>query len=309
MMKQKRIRGSGKWLLLALLLLIIMAAGCSANDEEAGGLPYEPPTMDDLDPNEPQTASILYGEEIFNKTDTVLADEVGNRLSCSSCHSDGGLANAISMVGTTAKYPSFRQREEAIFTIEDRINGCMLRSMNGVELDEESKEMIAVADYLNHLGDGYEEEDVTWGLEAMEEVPEPDVTRGEELFIDKSCFSCHATDGSGKGPTSGPPLWGDGSFNDGAGLGRLAKISGFIKHNMPPFDPGSLTDQEAADLGAFILSHERPVWPGHKTDWPNGGRPSDIIDQDRREQIRAGTFDWTELDNVVKKEPKKWEKE
>src|SRR5699024_7776034 len=30
--------------------------------------------------------------------------------------------------------------------------------------------------------------------------------------------------------------------------------------------------------------------------------PTDIIDEDRREQIREGTFDWTEIENVVPSE-------
>jgi thiosulfate dehydrogenase len=37
---------------------------------------------------------------------------------------------------------------------------------------------------------------------------------------------------------------------------------------------------------------DRPEWQGHDTDWPNGGRLTDIITKDR-------TFDWTEIDNVV----------
>lgn len=44
---------------------------------------------------------------------------------------------------------------------------------------------------------------------------------------------------------------------------------------------------------------DRPEWQGHDTDWPNGGRLTDIITKDRREKIREGTFDWTEIDNVV----------
>lgn len=68
---------------------------------------------------------------------------------------------------------------------------------------------------------------------------------------------------------------------------------------MPPAEEPQLTDQEAADLAAFILSQERPEWKGHDTDWPEGGRPTDIITKDRREKIREGKFDWTEIENVI----------
>ena len=68
---------------------------------------------------------------------------------------------------------------------------------------------------------------------------------------------------------------------------------------MPPGDEYELSDQEAADLAAFILSHERPEWKGHEKDWPKGGRPTDIITKDRREKIREGTFDWSEIENII----------
>src|SRR5699024_5099986 len=222
---------------------------------------------------------------------------------CASCHASGDVTKTISMVGVTTAYPAFRPREDTIFTIEDRVNGCMKRSMNGEELDYESEEMRAITAYLQHVSEGVEKGEAKWlGNETMEEVPEPDVDRGEELFGKKSCMNCHAADGSGRGMTSGPPLWGEGSFNDGAGMNRLSDAAGFIQAYMPKFAPGSLTDQEAADLASYILSHDRPEWGGHDEDWEKGGRPTDIITQDRREAIRNGTFDWTELDNVIPEE-------
>lgn len=291
-----------KWFGFVLLILIILISACSneVSTQEQSGIPDDVSSLDDLDPNDPMTPYVKYGEEIFNETSTVLPERVGNELSCASCHADGGVSNTISMVGVTTNYPTFRPRENVIYTIEDRVNGCMRRSMNGEPLDYEGEEMRAITSYLTHISEGIEEEETTWlGLDAMEEIPEPDAVNGEELFEKKNCLSCHATDGSGKGMTSGPALWGEGSFNDGAGLNRLSDMAGFIKGYMPRYDPGSLTDQEAADLAAFLLSQERPVWKGHDTDWEDGGRPTDIITQDRREKIREGTFDWTELDNII----------
>jgi len=300
------------WLFLALLILIILVSACSDEASTQGelGIPDDIPSLEDLDPDDPMAPYVKYGEEIFSETSTVLSERVGNELSCASCHADGGVSNTISMVGVTMNYPAFRPRENVIFTIEDRINGCMKRSMNGEPLDYESEEMRAIASYLTHISDGVEKEDATWlGLDAMEEIPEPDAVNGEELFEKKNCLSCHAADGSGKGMTSGPALWGEGSFNDGAGLNRLSDMAGFIKGYMPKYDPGSLTDQEAADLAAFLLSRERPVWEGHDTDWEKGGRPTDIITQDRREKIREGTFDWTELDNIIPEKKYDYQKE
>jgi len=44
---------------------------------------------------------------------------------------------------------------------------------------------------------------------------------------------------------------------------------------------------------------DRPIWKGHDDDFPHGNKPTDIIPEDRREQIQKGEFDWTEIENVV----------
>jgi len=50
---------------------------------------------------------------------------------------------------------------------------------------------------------------------------------------------------------------GDGSFNETAGMNKFEKAAGFIQNNMPKGQAGTLTDQEAADIAAFLLSHEK----------------------------------------------------
>jgi thiosulfate dehydrogenase len=298
---------------IGIVILILAVAGCTGNsdkdaqqenageEQEAG---HTPPSMEDLDPDDPKTESIEYGEEIFNETNTVLPENVGNELSCQSCHADGGLTNSASMVGVAADYPQYRPREGVTFTLEDRINGCMIRSMNGEMIDSDSEEMRGLIAYLTYISEGVEiGADRPWAEpNSLDELPEPDVANGEELYTKKNCLSCHGDDGAGTGTNSGPALWGENSFNDGAGMGRLTKAAGYIQNNMPIGEEGTLTDQEAADLAAFLLMHDRPEWEGHDDDFPHGGRPTDIITQDRREQIRAGEFDWSEIENVVPKE-------
>ena len=303
--------GKGKWILLLLFTIALLASACSRPGQETwGGTPKSAddvitaPNTLELNPDDPETSYIEYGKEIYTETATTLPEDTGNKLACASCHATGDVDGTISLVGVTNNYPAWRPRENTIFTIEDRINGCMKRSMNGQELAFESKEMRALSSYLKHISDGVEKEDSDgWtGNETMEEIPEPDVDRGEELFVTKSCTNCHAQDGSGKGMTSGPALWGEGSFNDGAGMNRLSEAAGFIKKNMPKSDPGILNDQEAADLAAYVLGHDRPEWGGHDKDWEEGGRPTDIVTKEVREQIQNGTFDWSEFDNIIPKE-------
>lgn len=304
MLKSKKL-----WMVVAALVLIIV--GCSTGNDNASNQNAEnnddsshtPPSMDDLDPDDPETEYVEYGEELFNETNVEL-EESGNELSCQSCHADGGYADSSSMVGVAADFPQYRPREGVSFTLEDRINGCMVRSMNGEKLDYDSEEMRALMSYMTYLSEGVEiGQDRPWVEEnTMEEVPEPDVDHGEELYADKSCLSCHGEEGEGTGANEGPALWGDDSFNDGAGMGRLTKAAGYIQNNMPVGEENTLSDQEAADLAAFLLSQDRPEWDGHDDDFPGIDAPTDIITQDKRDQIQDDDFDWTEIDDVVPKD-------
>jgi cytochrome c len=45
---------------------------------------------------------------------------------------------------------------------------------------------------------------------------------------------------------------------------------------MPNDHPGTLTDQQAYDLAAYILSKPRPDLPGKADDWPQGNAPYDV---------------------------------
>ena len=129
---------------------------------------------------------------------------------------------------------------------------------------------------------------------SMENVPVPDVDNGEKLY-QASCLACHAADGGGTGSNSGPAVWGEGSFNDGAGLARMTKMAGYLQNNMPKGAENTLSDQEASDLAAFILSQDRPEWEGHEQDWPKGNRPPDAMTKERRDQVKDGTIDWNEV--------------
>jgi len=55
-----------------------------------------------------------------------------------------------------------------------------------------------------------------------------------------------------------PPLWGCASFNAGAGMHRVPTAAAFIKAKMPLGQGGTLTDQQAWDVAAFMNSHPRP---------------------------------------------------
>lgn len=269
------------------------------------GSSFNPPSMDEL-PDGPMGNAIQRGHDLINVTSSELRKEAPsaeegeqkvNGLSCASCHAGAGLEeSSMSLVGSTISYPQYNERADAVMTIEDRINGCMVRSMDGEEFEAGDADLEAIVAYMSYISEGIpERSELDWkDPVAMEDVPVPDADAGEQLF-QQSCIACHAVDGSGTGEISGPALWGDESFNDGAGLSRHDKMAGFINDFMPKTDPGSLTEQDASDLAAFLLMQECPEFDGHRDDWPKGGRPNDLIDKEKREQLKSGDITWEEI--------------
>lgn len=260
---------------------------------------FNPPSMENV-PDGPLGESIKYGHELVMETNTVADEYVGNNLSCVSCHANGGtVKEEAPMVGLSAVYPEYRPREGEVYTLEDRINGCMIRSMNGKMFPTDSKEMRAMIAYLQYMSEGVPAgADLPWRApKEPKQYPVPSVEDGEKLYA-QSCASCHAANGSGTGTNTGPAVWGENSFNDGAGMSRMTKMAGFVQKNMPKGQGGTLSDQQAIDLAAFILSHDRPEFEGHEGDWPKGGRPADIMDKEKREQVKNGTIDWEAILSV-----------
>ena len=105
----------------------------------------------------PENESIKYGYELFVKTPKYVGpnngvEEMvysGNNLSCNNCHLFAGTKPySMPLIGIIQRFPQFRGRENKIGTIEERINGCFERSMNGRALPEDSKEMKALVSYL-----------------------------------------------------------------------------------------------------------------------------------------------------------------
>jgi thiosulfate dehydrogenase len=255
------------------------ASSAAAATPAAFATPVErvllPSPPDSEIPAGPLGKSVRRGRALFEATRDSLPANVGNRLRCLSCHLDGGRrANASPLVGAFLRYPAYNARSATIFTIEDRINECFRRSMAGSALAPESADLRDMVAYLAFLSRGIQAgADVEGqGLPKMEPLP-TDTARGREIFA-ANCVRCHGTGGGGT--ALAPPLWGPGSFSIGAGMARLRTAASFIRHNMPYDLPGTLTDQQAFDVAAYINSQSRPDLAGKENDWPNGDAPPDV---------------------------------
>ena len=194
----------------------------------------------------------------FNTTKTTAKAYVGNGLACASCHLEGGtVAYAAPLVGLWGVFPEFVARSDRVETLEDRINDCFRRSMNGRPLPVDGAEMRALLAYTAWLSTGVPTGSsvVGRGFADLGVPPAaPDAGRGERVYA-QQCAACHGADGAGlrAGDTYAvPPLWGPQSFNDRAGMARVSIAAAFVHAKMPLGRGGALTPQQAFDVAAFF---------------------------------------------------------
>lgn len=243
------------------------------------------PGMDEV-PAGPEGELIKKGYLYMVDTANQLPQYVGNKLSCSSCHADGGTGANLNLVGVNRTFPQYNSRSGQMIVLEDRIQQCFERSMNGTAPAKDSEEMKAMVQYINYISknvpEGTKERPWVVAPAIKGPLPEPNLANGEKLF-QQACAACHGVDGGGNGggPTVRPAVWGDDSFNIGAGMSRIRTAAGYIQRYMPKIQmgvhaPGTLTKQEAVDLAAYILSKPRPDLAKKNGDWPKKEQPDDV---------------------------------
>ncbi|MEQ1585332.1 MAG: c-type cytochrome [Cyclobacteriaceae bacterium] len=244
---------------------------------------WRAPDLSDVPKNE-EGKLIEYGRELIVRTSTFLGPNgsvkaMSNGMNCQNCHLDAGtkpFGNNYSAVAST--YPKFRARSGTEETIEKRVNDCFERSLNGGALAEDSHEMKAIVAYIHWLGEDVEKGKSPEGA-GLVELPfldRPTSLENGKLVYDQKCEVCHGKNGEGivLVDSSGyqfPPMWGEHSYNTGAGLYRLSRFAGYVKANMPlgaTFDAPQLTDAEAWDVAAYVNSLPRPTRDLSK-DWPD----------------------------------------
>jgi thiosulfate dehydrogenase len=226
-------------------------------------------------PAGPLGDAVRRGRALLVATRESLPAHVGNRLRCVSCHLDEGRRESGSWVGAFAHYPQYRPRSATIETIEYRVNDCFRRSMNGTALDPAGRDMADIVAYLAFLSHGIPVEAPQPGARLQQWAGfTADTAAGARVYA-AACANCHGADGLGGGTAVAPPVWGPASYNVGAGMARVRSAAEFIRRNMPFDQPGTLTDQQAFDVAAYVNAHPRPDYRGKEDDWPNGDPPPD----------------------------------
>lgn len=255
---------------------------------------------------------LIYGEDLIANTSKYLGPKgtvaaLTNGMNCQNCHLAAGTKPWGNNYGAVyATYPKYRDRSGNIETIFKRVNDCMERSLNGKPLDSNSHEFKAIYTYIKWLGKNVPKGSKPYGsgikkLAFINRAADP--LKGKIVYAEK-CQVCHGANGNGqlledKTGFVYPPLWGENSYNDGAGLFRLSNFAGYIKYNMPfnntSSENPSLSNEEAWDVAAYVNSQPRPVKDKSK-DWPNiSKKPFDhpfgpFTDGFNEEQHKYGPF-------------------
>src|SRR5215468_10057333 len=148
---------------MAAVLFAIAASGQTAPPRpRTPVVTWNIPNVDMLPDNE-EGRLARYGRSLLTATYAHIRPNVsdpaarysGNNLACANCHLDGGLKKfGLLLVGAYADYPAYSWRSGESATIEDRINNCMMRSMNGRALPKDSRQLAALSTFLKVLSTG-----------------------------------------------------------------------------------------------------------------------------------------------------------
>ncbi|MFV0322510.1 MAG: c-type cytochrome [Alphaproteobacteria bacterium] len=225
---------------------------------------------------------VQLGEDILKNTGTnpLTADLVGNKLTCGSCHlpgSDGrvGTVDGLgSFIGTAAAFPAFSAREKTVQTLQDRINNCFMRSMNGKRPIIDTEASVAMTAYITWLSEGTPikmdakrpvnaKNSDMWAQKQklfagiQKQATHDNYLAGQEIY-NSQCAACHGD--NGQGMAMFPPLWGQNeagewlAYNTGAGMSKLNKAPAWIQIHMPVGKENTLSDQEAADVALYMVA-------------------------------------------------------
>lgn len=245
---------------------------------QPGRYVHQAPSVDDLMADEsvhPELRKvILQGRDIFMNTQQYRGRYVFNDMNCSSCHTgEGGMNWGGPVWPAATTLPNYRPKNDHVNSLEERIAGCFSYSMNGISPEYGSDTMVALVAYHQWLATGapvYEHNIAGRGFNNLgTQIPaDVDYHRGEQVY-QANCAICHGSNGEGQRQNDEvvfPAVWGDNSYNWGAGIARIFTAASFIHMNMPLGKPGSLTEQEAWDVAVYINSQERPQDPRYTGD-------------------------------------------
>lgn len=206
-------------LLCALFLSAIVTAPLvSAQDTSAlRNTIWTTPEVGALPDNE-QGRLVRRGRDLVTATYAHIGPEVpdianryaGNNLACSNCHLQFGTKKfGLPLFGLFGEFPQYSARSGAEITIEERMNSCMARSMNGRVMPAQAPQMNAIVAYLKFLSTGVPsgEKLPRLGTGMMPELARPASPTNGGLVFKRVCAGCHGTEGLGERRSILQSIW------------------------------------------------------------------------------------------------------
>ncbi len=281
-------------MIIAVGVATLLSAGAHA--QQAPAAAWTVPDPDTL-PDDAFGRTVRQGRDLIVKTSSMIGPDAadpakrfgGNGLDCQSCHLSAATQRfALPLAGVWGVFPLYIARENEVRTLEERINGCMERSMNGRALPLDGPEMKAMLTYINFIsGSERVGKSVDGRGSPMLALPEKaaDPGHGQQVYA-ATCAVCHGPNGQGQrlepdeAKAAGrryrfPPLWGPDSFNDGAGMARAITAAQFVHANMPfgtTYETPVLSAADAFDVVAYVGSQPRPHKAELEADFPDRAR-------------------------------------
>jgi len=232
--------------------VVILASAAPARAQTAPPI-WTVPEIGAL-PDDANGRLVRRGRDLVTATYAHIGPEVadpakrfaGNNLACGNCHLQAGTKKfGIPLFGLFGLFPLYSARQGGDISIEDRLNACMTRSMNGRALSAGSSEMEALVAYIKFLSTGVPPGQRLPGL-GVGRMPEldraADPVRGRAGYADK-CLVCHGTNGDGL---------------------RRSLPSDDLGYMMPQLSP-----EQAWDIAAYVVSQPRPHKANLDKDFPD----------------------------------------
>jgi cytochrome c len=114
-------------------------------------------------PRDARGLQVREGRDLITATYAYIGPDVpdvskryaGNNLACTNCHLQAGTKKfGIPLFGLYGDFPKYSARTGGEISIEERIDSCMTRSMNGRVLPNDTPEMLAIVLYIKFLSSG-----------------------------------------------------------------------------------------------------------------------------------------------------------
>ena len=171
------------------LISLLASASAFAVDVQISTVKVLPP--ESSIPAGPEGEAIKLGRDIVNDTQTHAKQYIGNGLNCTSCHQIGGTKpGALPFPGLSGQFPQYNARAGKVITLQDRVNGCFSRSMNGKTLPFDSKEMTSIIAYMTWLSTGIPSGQ-QWHGRGAPKVDltglTPDLENGKKVYAATGC--------------------------------------------------------------------------------------------------------------------------